>query len=106
MSKKQKQPGLFDHRPRYPRRPGWKESETSREAALEMEARAGTLRRLALDYIRKHPGHTADEVASALGESAWAIRPRVSELRKLGLVINEGRGRNKSGKGAHLWRAA
>lgn len=97
-------PDLFDSP--YPTGPGWKEHETSREAAEDMALRAGTLRRLAYDYIRKHPGHTADEIASALEESPLAIRPRISELRLKGLIVNAGRGRNRSGKAAHLWRAA
>lgn len=90
----------------YPARPGWKEGETSREAAQAIEGRAGGLRRSALAYIRTHPGHTADEIANALHESVLTIRPRISELRLRGLIVNDGRGHNISGKAAHRWRAA
>lgn len=99
---------LFDYvpPPAYPDRPGFKEGTTSREAAEAIEPRAGTLRRMALEFIRKHPGRTADEVADALGESVLTIRPRISELRAKGLVRVAGRGQNKSGKAAHRWNAA
>lgn len=89
----------------YPEEPGWKEEDTSREAAESMAGRAGTLRRNAYDYICRFPYHTADQIAAALGESPLAIRPRISELRMKGLIINDGRGINRSGKAAHLWRA-
>lgn len=95
---------LFDEH--YPDAPGYKEGDTSREAAEDMAARAGTLRRLAYDYIRLHPLHTADEVAAALGETPLAIRPRLSELRVKGLIVNDGRGLNRSGKAAHRWRVS
>jgi hypothetical protein len=86
--------------------PGFKEGDTSREAAEGMRKRAPRLRAAVLACIRSFPGRTADEIAAALGETPWAIRPRVSELRKAGLVVNEGRGVNASGKAAHRWRAA
>jgi hypothetical protein len=98
--------GWADEREGYPDSPGFKEGDTSREAAEAMAVRAGTLRRLAYDWICKHPHHTADEVAEALDESPLAIRPRISELRIAGLIINDGRGLNRSGKAAHLWVAA
>jgi predicted ArsR family transcriptional regulator len=88
----------------YPRQPGWKEDQTSREAAEAIALRAGTLRRQAYEYIHKHPGRTADEIADALGEGVLTIRPRISELRRKGLIVNDGRGRNRSGRDAHRWR--
>jgi predicted ArsR family transcriptional regulator len=98
-------PDLFDDGPIYPDSPGYKEGDTSREAADSMEERAGTLRRLAFDYIRTHPYHTADEIAEALGETVLAIRPRISELRVKELIVNDGKGQNRSGRPAHKWRA-
>jgi hypothetical protein len=94
---------LFEWAEGYPAHPGFKEGDTSRAAAEEMTLRAGTLRRLVYDFICKHPHHTADEVAAALEESPLAIRPRLSELRVAGLIINDGKGINRSGKKAHQW---
>lgn len=88
----------------YPNAPGWKEGETSREAAEEIAERAATQRTKVFNYIYDHPGHTSDEIAAALHESVLTIRPRVSELRKKQLIVNDGRGKNRSGKAAHRWR--
>jgi predicted ArsR family transcriptional regulator len=87
----------------YPHEPGWKEGDTSREAAESMSLRAITLRKLSYDFIRSYPEHTADEIAMALDESVLTIRPRISELRKMQFVRNHGRGLNRSGKPAHRW---
>jgi predicted transcriptional regulator len=89
----------------YPHEPGWRDPETSREAAEAIAGMAGTLRRLVYDHIRKYPLQTADDIANKLHMSTRAIQPRVSELRALGLIMNDGRGRNPSGHAAHLWRA-
>jgi hypothetical protein len=87
----------------YPNEPGWKEGDTSREAAESMSLRAIRLRKLSYDFIRHHPEHTADEIANALDESILAIRPRISELRRMEYIRNHGRGTNRSGKAAHKW---
>jgi len=89
----------------YPNLPGWKEGDTSRQAAEAM-VHAPTLRGTVYTFIIIHPGHTADEIAEHLGESILAIRPRVSELRRLGLIVEDGKGKNKSGATAHRWKAS
>ena len=88
----------------YPDEPGWKEGGTSRQAADSMASFTPTLRKLAYRYIAAHPCPTADEVAFALHESPLAIRPRVSELRLMGLITTAGRGTNISGKQAYRWQ--
>jgi hypothetical protein len=89
----------------YPYEPGWKEGDTSREAAESMSLRAITLRKQSYEITLTRPGHTADEIANLLDESLLAIRPRISELRRMGLIYNCGRGVNRSGKPAHQWAA-
>jgi hypothetical protein len=88
--------------------PGSKErGGYSNAAALAVASRACQLREETFDYISSHPDLTADEIAAGMDRSPWAIRPRVSELRKEGRVISSGRGRNpSSGLSANLWRAA
>ncbi len=56
-------------------------------------------------WLREHPeGATADEVAYALKYSILTVRPRVSELYKLGLIVDSGlRRKNASGKNAIVW---
>lgn len=94
---------------KYPDAPGSRAAPASREAARAMTARAGTLRRSVLDRYRSvYPGGlAADEVAKALDESVLSIRPRVSELKRAGLIeATPERHRNASGLSAHRLRAS
>ena len=90
----------------YPDSPGFKEKGgTSEEAAATVAKDLVKLRERVLDVIWFSPC-TADEVAAALGMSVLAIRPRVSELRKLGKIVRQGGRRlNASGIPAWVWRA-
>lgn len=89
----------------YPRSPGWKARETAKAAAGAMAPKAGLLRDRVLAAIRLAPS-TPDEVATHLGETVLAVRPRVSELSKLGKVIDTGqRRKNASGRPAIVWKA-
>ena len=49
-------------------------------------------------------GITADDVARRLNRSILSVRPRVSELRRLGEIRQSGaRGKNESGMSASMW---
>lgn len=89
----------------YPNAPGWKRRGTSRAAARAMKPRAPTLRDMALGLLSKQ-ALTADEVANALKVSVLSVRPRITELFKLGLIDETGERRaNESGLKAAVWRA-
>ncbi len=89
----------------YPNVPGSAALDTSQDAAESMRESAPTLRAKALDVLRRRNGMTADEVADSLGKSVLAIRPRVTELFKLGLIEDSGyRRANASGRMAVVWR--
>lgn len=89
---------------RYPHLPGAQERDTSREAAEEIAPTAPQLRARALAVLERSNGLTADEVAGRLGLSILAIRPRVTELARMGKVRDSGaRRRNASGKRAIVW---
>lgn len=96
---------LVQRSQRYPRRPGHTREGTSRAAAEDMAPKAGTYRRKALDAITASlNGLTADEVASAVGAPVLTMRPRITELQKLGFVTDSGDERpNRSGKSAIVW---
>ncbi|MHB8272024.1 hypothetical protein [Bradyrhizobium sp.] len=101
---------LFDWTPaqRYPSHPGSKTGGTSRDAARKMAPRAPTMRDQVLAALReKWPfGLTADEVARAMNRRELAIRPRLSELKGLGLIRpTEERRANESGLSAIVWAA-
>ena len=98
--------GAFDElRVSYPLAAGSKTGGTSAEAAKMIHA--ARLRNKALRVLQTNPGGlTADEIAAELGESILSIRPRVSELRRLGEVEKTSeRRRNESGMSASVWRA-
>lgn len=90
----------------YPQSTGWKENTTSRDAALAVEAsgKAATLRVECMRRFNDGFTGTADELAHAMNEDAWSIRPRVSELHKRGLIDKTGdRRRADGGRNAHVW---
>lgn len=79
---------LFDWTPPpgYPNAPGWKERTTSRDAAKAMGITGCRMRDDLLTLYRAlwPAGMTADEAAAKIGRSLFAVRPRITELRRLG----------------------
>lgn len=92
----------------YPDSPGFKTHGPSEDAAASIAPRAPRIRDAVLDVIATRPaGITADEIAATLGMSILTIRPRVSELRRLGEIRATGDRRcNASGMTASTWRVA
>lgn len=79
-------------------------SQTSLEAAKSIEPCAETLRSMALYHITMKAA-TADEVANVLRVSVLSIRPRIAELKKMGLIEDTGyRRHNESGRAATVWK--
>lgn len=88
----------------YPLGPGAQDRDTSRAAAAEIAEAAPLLRGRALAIVERSNGMTADEVAGKLGLSILSIRPRMTELSRLGKVRDSGQRRpNASGKNAIVW---
>ena len=89
----------------YPVEPGARGRETSIAAADAIASKAPTLRAATLAAIQVSDGLTADETADVLGASILSIRPRVTELARMGALEDSGeRRRNHSGKAAIVWR--
>jgi hypothetical protein len=92
----------------YPNSPGSKTGGASVEAAHAVALHAKTLRNRVRDFLRDcHPAaFSADQIADALGETILSVRPRVSELKKMGVIeaVIE-RHKNRSGMSAHCWRS-
>lgn len=81
---------------------------TSREAALLMEPKLGTLRSKVLNAIRVagKDGMTDDELVAKLGLSPNSVRPRRVELVEGGWVVDSGRCRwSFYGNDAIVWTA-
>lgn len=90
----------------YPNEPGFKRTDTSREAAEAMKPTAATLRDKALRAIGAAGlnGLTSEELAAVIGVERVSIQPRTSELRELEKIEDSGqRRRNGSGKRAIVW---
>lgn len=90
---------------KYPKSPGYKKSGTSKEAAKAIKPKANTIRDQVFEVLQSE-ALTADEVASALDMSILTIRPRCSELLRMGLIEETGTRRlNDSGKFAEVLKA-
>ena len=90
----------------YPAQPGARDRDTSIAAAEAIASKAPTLRAATLAAFQHfHAGLTADEAAAVLGASILSIRPRVTELTRMGELEDSGvRRPNHSGKAAVVWR--
>jgi hypothetical protein len=86
----------------YPDAPGYRVPGTSRDAAEAVAPIAARLRSRVLAGFREAPeGMTADEMAANLNLSVLAVRPRCSELVRLGeLRRTAERRKNSSGMSA------
>lgn len=91
----------------YPQSPGFKARQTSADAAADIAGRTPLLREQCLAVLRNKGALTPDQVAGHLGISILSVRPRFSELVRLGKIQDTGERRvNQSGRRAICWRAA
>ena len=103
---------LFTHNPYkpdpYPATPGYKDRDTSRKAAESMVGPADQLRARCMIEINSAGlhGRTADETAERIGETVLSVRPRFTELQRMGKIVDSGaRRHNSSGRSAKVWIA-
>ena len=83
----------------YPDRPGHRHTDTSIAAALSLALEVKSLREQCLNQLRFWGPQTADEVADRLKLSILSIRPRITELKRMGLIRDTGHRRlNRSAK--------
>lgn len=94
---------LFDldtFQPAYPYAAGCRDTDTSRAAA---PVDAATIRAQVLETFRTVGAMTADECAERMEMSVLTIRPRCTELKRLGHLHDSGKRRpNASGKSAMI----
>lgn len=91
----------------YPSHPGAKVSGPSQDAADNMAEHAPTLRDRLDELFDRVPNMTADEGADRLKAEIWSVRPRFSELVRMGRIVDAGvRRKNKSGMTATAWKRA
>jgi hypothetical protein len=82
--------------------------QTRREAWTETQAELGTRRRQIFDlFLDNTAGLTAWEASEMLKRPVYVVRPRVTELSKLGLVCAVGKKRSRfTGKLEAVWKAS
>lgn len=86
---------------------GFRDLETSEDAADEAQGRAPFWRLMVLQDLSLHGPSTADEIARRLKASILTIRPRCSELRNTRQIYDTGeRRKNTSGRSAAVWAIA
>jgi hypothetical protein len=91
----------------YPDYPGFKATGPSQEAAFRIAPKAKNLREQSLEIFKQHHrlGLTADEMAFLLNVSILSIRPRFTELVRMGVIEDSGeRRKNQSGSNVTVWR--
>lgn len=64
--------------------------EPSREAAIKHATTAQTHMKLVVDKVRNYPGRTAGELSGLLDMELIEVRRRLSDAKRLGLVVNSG----------------
>lgn len=92
----------------YPHSAGHRGVDTSIAAAASINDALSRLQASVLGVIvaAGARGVTADEVAVELGWERWRVRPRTSELRKAGRIVDSGRRRDsQSGIASIVWVA-
>lgn len=89
----------------YPNTPGAQARDTSRAAAAGIAKAAPHIREQVLEVFERSAGMTADECAGRMGLSILTVRPRVTELSRLGKLRDSGTRRKNtlSGKSAIVW---
>lgn len=86
---------------KYPDHPGFKNTDTSEDAADKIVSKAATMRGQISEMLEEEgwDGVASDEAADKYGFIVVSTRPRFSELRAKGEIIDSGR-RRKSAYGA------
>ena len=93
--------GLFDQ-------PAPGKTDTSAEAAEAIAPKAPRLRHAINELIRVAPsGLTTSELACMTTAGLLAVRPRCTELRQAGMIIDTGKRRpNLNGRNEIVWASA
>lgn len=76
--------------PVYPKIAGHRRTKTSKQAARRVQSRTERAREQIMSLLDAHGALTADECAELLGYRILFMRPRMSELKKMGMVIESG----------------
>jgi predicted ArsR family transcriptional regulator len=91
--------------PHTPQGTGYRNTDTSREAAEHADGKSAFWRLRVMEMLSIHRELTADEIAAHLKASVLTIRPRVTELVGARKIEDTGKRRkNESGRNAAVWK--
>lgn len=80
---------------------GYRNTDTSKDAAEKVMSH---MRRAVLDRLLAIGPSTGDELAQSLGVPVTSVRPRITDLARLGYVEDSGeRRQNAAGRSAIVW---
>lgn len=74
----------------YPNSAGFKRMDTSRDGATHATATLGSRQTEVIADLQAHGPSTAEQVAARTGRHWLHVRPRISELKALGRVVDTG----------------
>lgn len=90
----------------YPNKPGHRGIDTSIAAAEAFAPHLAYCQHVVHQVVEEAGAYGAigDEIAEKLGWDRYAVRPRTSELKKKGLIVDSGRRRpGRSGRLTTVW---
>jgi predicted transcriptional regulator len=90
--KDKRQADLFTELP-YGGHPGYRDTDTSKDAARLAGRTMGELHRIVMNTIAASGPLAADEIAHMIGRTFMSVRPRVTELVHAGYLYDTGKRR-------------
>lgn len=92
----------------YPNVPGYRATDTSRDAAEKTKPKAAWVRARVIDALTRQGPLTTQQIAEAVGLAYETVQPRTSEARAQGVIEDSGaRGKSRDpAKSAIVWRIA
>ena len=92
---------------KYPYTAGYQKTDTSKQAAEDIEkSSAKTLRQQVENLLKEQPnGLSTEEISKQLNKEYVSIQPRTSELRNTGIILDSGfRVLNRFKKRVIVWQ--
>ena len=75
----------------YPKEPGFRNTDTSKAAAVSMRKRAATIGEQVLDCLRDDGPLATFQIAERIKKSYRSTQPRTSEWRAIGKIRDSGK---------------
>jgi len=85
---------------------GYQKTDTSKDAAIAVKAKAPILREMVFDAIKSYGPISTENIARVIERPEASVQPRTSELKNAKRIVDSGiRSLTKWGKSCILWKA-